>query len=434
MSNTPSSSRIVMCTFGSLGDLHPFLAIGCELKKRHYDVIIATSPVYKEKTENLGLGFHPVRPDIDLEDQHFIQQVTNHKRGPEFLIREHVMPYLLQSYEDLEALLKPDDSIITHPLAYAAHALAEKLGLTWTSATLSPTWYFSVHDAPVLTKFPQLKTIQNLSPSINRAIFGLGNFITRSWTKPLIQFRKRLGLSTDRNSVMEGFISPHRDLALFSSTFAKPQPDWPDQTVATGFPFFDYPEEDWDGKNFQDFLDAGPAPVVFTLGSAVVKNPGPFFEISIDVVKRIGCRAILLMEEETREKVAEAFNPDQILIKTYIPYSALFQHARVIVHQCGIGTTAQALASGHPSLAVPYSNDQPDNAHRLEQLGVARHLNIRNFSQRNLQRELTALMENPSYEQQAQSIARQIQKENGVKRACQEIEKNVEDRTATFAH
>lgn len=233
---------------------------------------------------------------------------------------------------------------------------------------------------------------------------------------------------------MEGFLSPQRDLALFSPSFANPQPDWPDQTVATGFPFFDYPEEDWDEKNLQDFLKAGPAPVVFTLGSAVVKNPGPFFEISIEVVKHLGCRAILLMEEETREQIAEAFNPDQILIKTYIPYSALFQHARVIVHQCGIGTTAQALVAGHPSLAVPYSNDQPDNAHRLEQLGMARHLNIRNFTQRSLERELKALMENPSYEEQAQSVGQQIQKEDGVKRACEEIDKIVKNKSTTPSH
>lgn len=422
MTSDHTSSRIVLTTFGSLGDLHPFLAIGCELKKRNYDVIIATSPIYQEKTEDLGLGFHPVRPDIDLEDKYFIEQVTNAKRGPEFLIREHVIPYLEQSYDDLADLLKADDTIITHPLSYAAHALAEKLALKWISATLSPTWYFSIHDPPVLTKFRQLKALQDLSPSINQVIFGIGNLITRRWTKPLIDFRYNHGLSTSRSPVMQGFISPQLDLALFSPVFAEPQPDWPHQTIATGFPFFNYTEEGWNEERLQHFLNAGPAPVVFTLGSAVVKNPGPFFETGIEVVKRLGCRAIFLMEDETRNEIAEAFNPDQILIEAYIPYTVLFQHASVIVHQCGIGTTAQALLSGNPSLAVPYSNDQPDNAKRLEKLGVARHLNIRNFTYRRLKRELQVLMENPSYQQQAQIIGQKIQKEDGIKRACDEIE------------
>ncbi len=55
--------RIVLTTFGSLGDLHPFLALGLGLRDRGHEPIIATSECYRAKVEALGLGFRPVRPD-----------------------------------------------------------------------------------------------------------------------------------------------------------------------------------------------------------------------------------------------------------------------------------------------------------------------------------------------------------------------------------
>ena len=56
---------------------------------------------------------------------------------------------------------------------------------------------------------------------------------------------------------------------------------------------------------------------------------------------------------------------------TLSPYSKLFPRASLIVHQGGVGTTAQAMRAGRPMLVMPYSHDQPDNARRMRRLGVA---------------------------------------------------------------
>ena len=56
----------------------------------------------------------------------------------------------------------------------------------------------------------------------------------------------------------------------------------------------------------------------------------------------------------------------------YAPYSALFSRASLVVHQGGVGTTAQCLRAGRPMLIMPYSHDQPDNARRMRRMGVAR--------------------------------------------------------------
>src|SRR5262245_58421229 len=58
-----SNKRVVITTIGSLGDLHPYIAIARELQSRGHEAILATSECYRRKIENLNIGFRPVRPD-----------------------------------------------------------------------------------------------------------------------------------------------------------------------------------------------------------------------------------------------------------------------------------------------------------------------------------------------------------------------------------
>ena len=56
--------NIVLTTFGSLGDLHPYLALAQELQLRGHHPVIATSPHQQTATERAGIEFRPVRPDL----------------------------------------------------------------------------------------------------------------------------------------------------------------------------------------------------------------------------------------------------------------------------------------------------------------------------------------------------------------------------------
>ena len=57
--------RIILCTAGSLGDLHPFIALGLALKARGVQAEVATSVEYGAKVEAEGLVFHRVGPGVD---------------------------------------------------------------------------------------------------------------------------------------------------------------------------------------------------------------------------------------------------------------------------------------------------------------------------------------------------------------------------------
>jgi rhamnosyltransferase subunit B len=60
--------RIVLTTFGSLGDLHPYIAVALGLLARGHEAIIATTRQNRRWIEARGIGFHAVRPDGPDQD------------------------------------------------------------------------------------------------------------------------------------------------------------------------------------------------------------------------------------------------------------------------------------------------------------------------------------------------------------------------------
>jgi UDP:flavonoid glycosyltransferase YjiC (YdhE family) len=179
---------------------------------------------------------------------------------------------------------------------------------------------------------------------------------------PISRFRAELGLTPGHDPVFEGQHSPQRVLALFSRVMAEPQRDWPPQTLITGFAFYDQADHGQGlDPDLERFLDAGPPPIVFTLGSAAVMQAGTFYKESLAAVRHLGCRAVLLAGDNS---IPEPLPPGTAVF-SYAPFSKILPRASVVVHPGGIGTTAQALVAGRPMLVVPYAFDQPDNAFAL---------------------------------------------------------------------
>src|SRR5262249_51716856 len=114
--------------------------------------------------------------------------------------------------------------------------------------------------------------------------------------------------------------------------------------------------------------------------------------------------------------------PRDVVAFDYAPYSELFPRAAAIVHQGGIGTTAQALRSGRPMLVVPFAFDQPDNAERARRLGVARVIASRRYGVESATRELARILGDATYASRAAEVGAEIAREDGVGRACDEIE------------
>lgn len=415
-------SRIVMTTIGSLGDLHPFVAISLELRERGHQVAIATTEVYRDKIGGLGIPFYPLSPHIKIGDAEMISRIVDGRNGPEYLMRKVIFPSIRATYDDLTFAVKADggaDAIIAGELVYPAPLVSEKLGMPWISCTLAPMSLLSSRDLPVLPGTERMSWLVKGGPALSGLIIAAGRFLTRNWSRPLADLRKELGLAAAANPFFEGKYSPFLALALFSRMFASPQADWPSNMVVTGFPFYDAESEGLKiAPELEAFLQAGPPPVVFTLGSAAVFLPGRFYEESVEAARRAGLRAVLLIGKNSPPPDL----PDFAIASEYAPYSAIFPRAAASVHSGGIGTTSQALRSGRPMLVMPYSFDQFDNAARAVRLGAGRTLFRRNYNAVAAARALRELLDNPNYGAAAKKAGDCLKSERGVANACDRIE------------
>ena len=417
-------SRIVITTIGSLGDLHPKIEIALELRRRGHDVVFATHKEYKGKIEALGFEFQRMRPDNRaLHDPEEMARMMDLKTGTEYVIKNWVCTNLRDTYRDLIDIGEDADCIIAGEGVLAARMVAEKLNIPWISAILQPLAFLSVHDASVLPVFPWLAKFRVINSISSRGIRLLAKIVTNSLVEPVHQLRQELDLpKLAGNPLVDDKYSPYLVLAMFSSVLAKPQPDWAKNTILTGFAFYDGNRAKTElTLELKQFLDEGEPPIVFTLGSAAVMTPDRFYEESIQAVKTLNRRAVLLMGKNSPPENL----PKNIYATDYIPYSQIFPHACAIVHQGGIGTTAQALRSGHPTLIMPYSHDQPDNAARVKRLGTSLTISRKQYYSSRVVTQLRQLLDNPTYISKAKEISKIVRAENGAFVACDAIEKQI---------
>src|SRR4029079_2172387 len=119
-------AKIVLSTLGSLGDLHPMIALAIELRDRGHSPVINSFNGYAEKIAELGFDFYPLRPDIDPADTELSRRVMDARTGPEVVIRELVFPNLRDMYDDVTAACTGADLLVSGEIVYVAPSVAEK--------------------------------------------------------------------------------------------------------------------------------------------------------------------------------------------------------------------------------------------------------------------------------------------------------------------
>ncbi|HEY0786903.1 MAG TPA: glycosyltransferase [Acidobacteriaceae bacterium] len=417
--------RIVLATFGSFGDVNPLVGLALELKRRGHQAVLAAPEMFRARVSPLGLGFAPMRPEQDTSNQALVAMIYDIKRGTERGLREFLFPSLRESYEDLLAAVTADggaDLLITGELAYAGPVVAEITGIPWVSYVLAPFSFFSAWDPPVLPPYPMLARVQSVVPGMGHLVRPFARWVTRSWCEPVYALRRELGLEPGQSPLFEAKHAPRLVLALFSRVLGESQPDWPVSTATTGFVFYDGASDTSISltPELESFLRSGSPPLVFTLGSAAVYDAGDFYEQSARAAQLLGMRAVLV-GADPRALPSIASSPE-ILPVSFAPFSLLFPRSALIVHQGGVGTTAQALRAGRQMLIMPYSHDQPDNARRMRRLGVARTIPRKRYSAERAAKKMTQLLQEPRYRERAVAAAQVIAGEDGTSAACDALE------------
>jgi UDP:flavonoid glycosyltransferase YjiC (YdhE family) len=412
-------ARIVLNTFGSYGDVFPYLAIGQRLQKHGHDPVIAAPETYRSASEDAGLEFFPVGPEVDYEDADTFRRVMDQKRGAEVVVREILVPHLRESYRQLEIACEGSDLLVSHVLTYAAPILGEKRRIPWVSTTLSPMSFVSAYDPPALAPIPWFAWLRPLGPTFVGTLWRILKRFSLGWSEPIRTFRQELGLEPGGDHLWGNFSSAYGVLALYSDVFAPPQPDWPELTTVCGFPFYD---RDFGGSGdsgrVERFLTEGPAPLVFSLGSSAIHCAGNFYELAVEATKRLHQRAVLVIGDSAPPPDL----PDGVLAIRSAAVRPLFEGASVVVHAGGVGTVGQAMRSGRPQLVVPFAHDHFDNARRVKRLGIGGSLSRTRLTATKLARYVGAIAANDDIRASAASLGKIIHAEDGAEAACKALE------------
>lgn len=416
------AKRIVLATIGSLGDLHPFLAVGRALQARGASVLLAVPESYRAKTENAGFEACTILPSFEsLGDALGITPEEASRRimsNPDFLFRHVMLPTLGESTRILDAAAAGADLILGSMFATCAALVAEKRKVPFVPVLLQPLMFVSPRDPPRTRNF-------FLMARYPASGVGLGwNRIARKLV--MMEMNRRYGAQVDAvraehglppSDVAPGFESentPPLSLALYPRLLG---PD--DEKVTRGAAFTGFTRFDSEGggppaldAETEAFLNNGEPPIAFTLGTLAVFAPGRFFEEARKAAALLGRRAILLGEP------AGARADDRIHSRPYAPYSLVFPRCAAVVHQGGIGTTGQVLIAGRPHLVVPHMADQPDNGARVERLGVGRMLPVRRFRADRIAALLGPMLADDRIATRARAVQALIGNDDGADRAA----------------
>ena len=416
------AKKTVLATFGTLGDIYPFIAIAMALRARGFAPVIAAPEMHRRAIESEGVAYALLRPhERDIAGALGVDIPGAFKimlKNPHFILDEIYMRFLSETYEDVMRASTGAQIIITHSLLAGAHQAAEMLGLPAARVALAPIHLQSAA-APSLTPSAPyiLYPKSRAAVQYNRIVRAAVRVSVNVRMGRLRAFRRKIGLPPTDEDFFLDFGRENKALAifgLFSPHFAPVQPDHPKNISAPGFPFYKPSDAERRelGPRLQSFLSAGEPPVIFTLGSFAPEVSGDFYDQSIRATRALGRRAVLLAGAKDAARLTSLVGPHEYVCEQ-APHSLLFPEGLCIVHHGGIGTAAEALRAGKPQIVVPFFGDQHDHGARVERLGLGLAIKLSFYDERRVVAALQELIAG-DYSEKAKGFVKHIAVEKGV--------------------
>lgn len=364
--------HVIVTAIGSAGDINPMLMIASEIRERGHDVDFIANEYFKDKIRRAGLNFHELG-SVELYKKAVDDPEMWEPRKAFHAVWRTLRDGLDLNVELIENCLRKDSVLLGSTLAFGSRIVQEKHSKRGATIHLAPSCIISGHEPMAM---PGMSFLPRMPLPLREFMMTLIDsvWLDQVCKNDLNAIRANHGLLPIKSVMKKWMHSPDQVICAFPGWYAKPQPDWPPNTVMTGFPVYDRPEDQLLDSRLTEFLSAGPAPIVFTAGSAMAQAK-KHFETAIAATNKAHMRAVLV--SAFPEQIPDEL-PTDIIHVNYAPFAVLFPKAAAVQHHGGIGTSVQALAAGVPALITPFAHDQFDNAYRVSKLGVAREVNSLN--------------------------------------------------------
>ena len=411
------SPLIYLLTYGSRGDVEPFLALGCGLLSRGYRVRLAAPAAFARAAESRGVTFHALPGDPEALAQAFSDRAGASWLGMVRSMMDHVRPLAREAFRVIRESAAGSDLIIhSFLMTDAGHTLARQQGIPDISAQLFPVFLpTSAFPAVALPDFPLGGGYRRFTHALNTGLFRHGaRFLYGRMRRESPEFPELAPWPWRK-----GEPDPTPILCAWSEALLPAPPDWPAWAEVTGCWTLP-PDPSWQPTaSLVRFLDENPEPVYFGLGSYRSPTLHGLIRSAISAARSCG-KALLLGWPE--EEIPADLRGSDVLSAAGVPHAWLFPQVGYILHHGGAGTTASAAAAGVPSSALPLSGDQFFWARRIQTLGLGPTLpRAGAITAESFASAMREAFENPSYRQAAQAVAGRMAAENGIARAVEII-------------
>jgi rhamnosyltransferase subunit B len=386
--------RFVLASVGSLGDVHPFIAIGRALQQRGHEVLLIANDDHAAVVGDAGLRLAPTGPAVDLAAAAASPNMWHPIKGLGVFWKHMLAPAIEPTFRHIQTFAAAGPcTVVAPPVMFGARYARDALGVRLVSAYTAPA-VLRTDRAPVTMAHWRLP-VGTPAGLVRLAWAALDRHKLHpmAWDR-LSRQADALGAPPPRVGTSlfgEWMHSPDGGITLFPDWFAPTRPGWPAGLRHGGFPLYDGDAQAPLPQALARFLDAGEPPVVCMPGSAM-RHAGAFFAAAAEATAALGLRALFLTPHADQ---LPAPLPPHVLHLPYAPFPALLPRARALLHHGGIGSSAQALRAGIPQVLMPMAHDQFDNAACLHRLGVGRTLRPRHFTAARLRSTLAAALATP---------------------------------------
>ncbi|UCF87016.1 MAG: glycosyltransferase family 1 protein [Nitrospiraceae bacterium] len=421
--------RIGIQTWGSAGDIRPFLALAGGLQRAGHNITLAITSVdgkdYTPLAQALNIKLRSVGDKLLEYDTEVYEQLKfelTRKRISldqlKIILDYFFEPVVEKIYKVSKNLCKENDIVIGHFLVYPLFIAAEKSGIPLLTVTLNHSGIPSRYVTPF--------GLPRIGSWMNPIWWNLVHFLVNRYFKRSINtFRVHEGLPPVKRILTEAWRSQHMNLIAVSPVFCHHRKDWERYSHVCGFFNVTEGAEVWHTpEKLQEFLKSGPPPVFMTFGSMISVDPhvADITGLLVDAAHLAGCRAIVQSRWEEINHIPEG---SDIYRVTDLPHRYLFPYCSAIVHHGGSGTTQTAAQYGCPSVVVEHFGDQSFWGNELKRIGIAgKTLHRKSITAKKLAQELKAVLSSPDMKARAQSIGEVMRKEKGVTKAVELIEEH----------
>jgi sterol 3beta-glucosyltransferase len=408
--------KIALLTYGSQGDVEPFIALAEGLLQAGHQVKLAAPEIFSNILDNNKIEFVslPGNPRMMVDNL-----VDRAGKNPLLMVKtmsEYVYPLAADVFQKARNSCKHADLIIhSFLMTSTGFEVAREIGAADLSVQTFPV--FTTTGKFPTPAFPDLP----YGPAYNRFTHQLISWIF--WTGSQWIY-KRVQKQNPSLPDLTGWPfspkNPNRTPILYAlSPRVVPHPsDWPDDVCITGY-WIRKTDPHWQpDPELLKFLESGPPPIAVVFGSTSSSMMKEIQEKIAQTLASLDQRGLFVGADPGLVKTM----PD-MLYTGYVPYQWLFGRSSAVIHHGGAGTTARAFISGVPQIILPFTSDQPFWAQRVKQLGVGPGpLPPKRFQHQQLARAVNSVIQDQKIRAKAAVLGREISKENGINRALECIE------------